>query len=306
MQPGLNARPKKGFHVVPRLSLAGRLNIETRDARPSDKEPLMDFIRNVWGGHDYIPYVWDSWIRDRAAKLFVVEVDGKPVGMSRMRILPDGMAWLEGARVHPDYRRRGLASLLARHSMEVGKRAGIKAYRLSSSSYNRAAHAQVKKMGFREVTRISVYESPSKANYSPLKSVWRADKMESQKVQPVVERSPEYRLGAGVYWDDFSAVSLTARIIDGLIREESVFLTEGGVAVARIGGEGGEIWRQVCFVTGTPEATVRLVEHVFGTRERARAHRRLIYLPQGSRVIREMRELGLKRTWPLVLFEKIA
>lgn len=264
----------------------------------------MAFIRNVWRGHDYIPSVWDTWIRDRTARMFVVEVDRRPVGMSRLCFLPDGIAWLEGARIHPDYRRMGLASMLGQHSIEVGKSEGIEVYRLISSSFNRAAHAQVKKMGFHEVTRVSVYESSAGARFSSQRIVRQATRGEGHEVKAEVERSPEYKLGAGLYWDVFSAVSLTAEVISGLIRESSIFRTEGGVAIAKIGGEGREIWRQVCFLCGTPDAATRLVSHVFGMHEKAKTCRRLVYMPQGSRLISVMRELGLRRTWPLVLFEK--
>src|SRR5271157_1929223 len=99
----------KGFPVESRSF--PHLQTRIREARPSDKEPLIDFIKDVWGGHDYIPKVWDAWIGDRKARMFVVEVDGRPVGMNRMRFLPDGVAWLEGARIHPDFRRKGLATM---------------------------------------------------------------------------------------------------------------------------------------------------------------------------------------------------
>ena len=92
---------------------------ENRPARPSDKAPLMSFIREVWGGHDYIPYVWDWWLKDRTGKMFVVEVDGVPVGMNRVRFLEDGSAWFEGVRVHPDFRGKGLATMLGENSMKV-------------------------------------------------------------------------------------------------------------------------------------------------------------------------------------------
>jgi hypothetical protein len=127
---------------------------------------------------------------------------------------------------------------------------------------------------------------------------------ESHEVQAELERSREYRLGAGLYWDVFSAVSLTAEVVDGLIREGSIFHTGGGIAIAKIGGEGGEVWRQICFVSGTPDAAEMLVRHVFGMHGQARINRKLAYMPQGSSLISVMREIGLKRTWPLVLFEK--
>jgi GNAT superfamily N-acetyltransferase len=280
------------------------LDIEIRDARPSDKLPLMSFIKDVWGGHDYIPSVWDSWIGDRKAKLIVVEVDGKQVGLSRMRFLPDGVGWLEGARIHPDYRRRGLASMMGEHLIQTGLGRGVGSYRLTSGSQNRAAHAQVKKAGFVEKARVSVYEPEGGARFKAQSGVWKAEADECSEIQSLLEESREYRLGARVYWDVFSAVTLTPDVLATLVRQGSVFRTEEGVAIGRIGGEGGEIWRQICFVTGSPDGVTKLAKHIFGKKEESKTDRKLAYMPQGSPHIRTLKKLGLKRAWSLVLFEK--
>jgi hypothetical protein len=74
------------------MGRAPLLSVKIRNARPSDKGPLLDFIKDVWGGHDYIPGVWDEWLADASAEMSVIEVDGRQVGMNRMRSLPDGGA----------------------------------------------------------------------------------------------------------------------------------------------------------------------------------------------------------------------
>ncbi|HKT22045.1 MAG TPA: GNAT family N-acetyltransferase, partial [Nitrososphaerales archaeon] len=112
------------------------MDVAVRPARLSDRAPLMSFIKDVWGGHDYIPRVWDHWIRDPRNKMFVVTVDGTPVGMNRLRFMEDGSAWFEGARVHPDYRSQGLGSLLGENSMKLAKDLGITTFRLTSGSRN--------------------------------------------------------------------------------------------------------------------------------------------------------------------------
>jgi predicted GNAT family acetyltransferase len=122
----------------------------------------MSFIRNIWGGHDYIPRVWDAWLNDKQGKMFVVEVDGVPVGMSRVRFLEDGSAWLEGARVHPAFRGKGLASMLGENSVLFARGKGATLFRLTSGSRNRAAHRQIARIGFREVARYGVYEPPKR------------------------------------------------------------------------------------------------------------------------------------------------
>jgi GNAT superfamily N-acetyltransferase len=286
--------------------------IMIREARPSDKEPLMAFIKDVWGGHDYIPHVWDSWIDDRAAKMYVVEVDGKQVGMSRIRVLPDGIGWLEGARIHPEYRGLGLASMAGRYIMRKWRdEKGLVTYRLTSGSYNKSAHRQVAKMGFGEISRVSVYGAPRDSGFREQKGVWKAKARELGEVRRTVEGSKEYRSGGGVYWDSFSAVGLTPKVLEGLVRDGLVYRSDGAAAIGKVGGEGEDTWRQVCFATGEPREVTKLIKHVFGRRETRkkrqkavqRGERKLVYAPQGTPLISTVRQMGLTRAFSLVLFE---
>lgn len=275
-----------------------------RPARPSDKAPLMEFIKGIWGGHDYIPHVWDEWIRDRSARISVVEVDGKAVGMCRVRFVEDGSAWLEGARIHPDYRGMGLASMLGRRSMKVARERGARVCRLTSGSTNRRAHRQVLKMGFKETARISLYVPMKGARFKAQRRVKVSTRANLSDVVRRIVKSKEYRLGRGVFWESFSVISLTPESIARCVERGSVYISGEGVAIGRIGGEGRGVWRQVCFLAGPPQDAVKLVRHIFGRRERRRTTRRMVYLPQGSPLASALREAGIKRRSSYFLFER--
>jgi GNAT superfamily N-acetyltransferase len=279
------------------------LDAIVREARKSDREPLMSFIKQVWHGHDYIPRVWDEWIEDESAKMFVVEVDGRPVGMNRIRFLPDGNGWLEGVRIHPDYRGKGLASLLGRTSMEEGRRRGVRTFRLTSSSWNWSAHRQIARMGFTEVSRVSVYSAGGRVKPRPQPGVKVAGPEDAEVVLGLVRRSREFRIGGGVLWDRFAAVSLTDYVVGGLIAEGAVYLSDGAVAIAREGSEGKEPWNQVCFVGGEPDECMSLISHVFAIRGDKGAWR-IVYVPQGSHLIERLRKVGMKREFSMILYER--
>jgi GNAT superfamily N-acetyltransferase len=280
------------------------MNFRVRPARPADKVQLMSFIKDTWGGHDYIPRVWDEWLKDETGKMFVVEADGVPVGMSRVRFLEDGSAWFEGARVHPEFRGRGLASMLGENSMRIAMDRGVKVFRLTSWSRNRAAHRQIARMDFKESSRISAYEPEKGARFAPQKGVRLAGMNDLSRVTRLIRESREFWLGSGVYWDAFAAAFLSPAIIKMLVGEGSVWITGKSVVVAKLGGEGGETWKQVCFLTGKGDEPVKLVRHVFGLKNRAKTTRRIIYLPQGSRVIGTLRRAGFSRLTSLILFER--
>lgn len=279
------------------------MEAKVRPARPSDKKPLMSFIKNVWGGHDYIPYVWDWWMKDPNGEMFVVEVDGAPVGMNRVRFLEDGSAWFEGVRVHPDHRGKGLASMLGENSMRVAKKRGIRVFRLTSGSRNRLAHRQIARIRFEEIARYSAYE-PAKGKRLPRrKGARKAGKDDLDRVIELIEGSREYRLGRGVFWHGYTAASLTPDVIRKLVLEGAVWTYGEAVAVTREYGERW-IWEELCFIGGPAEDAMALVNSLVGWSRRAKE--RWIFVPQGSPIVHELRENGFKRSYAGILFERTA
>jgi GNAT superfamily N-acetyltransferase len=280
------------------------LHLKVRKARPSDKTPLMSFIKDVWGGHDYIPHVWDYWIRDKSAKMFVIEADGIPVALNRVRFLGDGSAWFEGARVHPDYRRMGLASMLGDNAMRVAVKNGATVFRLTSGSRNKASHGQVAKMGFGEVTRFSIYEPEKGRRFHPSIAVRTAKRDDIDSVMRSMKESREYRLGRGALWDGFAAMALTRAVVKNALDESSVYVCDGAVAIRRLGREGKEIWNQIGYISGDPEPAVKLIDSIFAMK--GRFDWRFVMVPQGSPLVGALRRHGLRRSFSNVLFERVA
>jgi len=280
------------------------LRLKVRRARPSDKMPLMSFIKDVWGGTDYIPHVWDYWIRDKSAKMFVVEADGRAVALNRVRFLADGSAWFEAARVHPELRRKGLASMLGENAMKVAVKNGASVFRLTSGSRNKASHGQVAKMGFGEVARFSSYEAEKSRRFHPRGGVMVAKPHDLDTIMGYIRQSREYGLGRGVLWDGFVASSLTPAVVEDAIGEDSVYVCDGAVAIRRLGREGKEIWNQIGYLSGNAGPAMKLVDSIFATR--GRFDWRFATVPQGSPLIGTMRRHGLRRNFSNVLFERMA
>jgi len=283
------------------------MTVIVREAKPSDKKPLMDFVTKTWGGHDYIPSVWDEWLRDKDGKIFVVEVDGKQVGMNRVRLLKDGTGWLEGVRIHPDFRGKGLASLLGEKSMQYASKLGVSSFRLASSSRNTAAHRQVAKMGFSEVARFDVLRARSKSRLLRRGGVDRLSPADLSKALRVLRGSDEYRAGMGVYWDAFVARALDREALSELIAKGYVFSAgdeKGNNALAVCGRarEGEEGWLQMSFLCGKPELCKKIVSHLFRSSRPSRDEN-FVFLPKGSRLSKSLKEIGLRKYFQMVVFE---
>ena len=276
------------------------MDARVRPARPSDKAPLMSFIRKVWGGHDYIPQVWDGWLRDPRGIVSVVEVGGVPVGMNRVQFLEDGSAWFEGVRVHPDYRGKGLATLLGENSMRVARERGVGVFRLTSGSTNKMAHRQISRMKFSEVSRFSVYAPRSLSRGAGGARKVEVDELD--EVSATMKSSKEYSLGSGVFWDNYTAASLTPEVQRKLVREGAVWRRGKAVGVTRLGAGGA--WEQACFIGGPPSDAVPLAAFLVGRKKTAREH--WVFVPQGSPIIKGLRQRGFRRNFAMILFERRA
>lgn len=276
---------------------------KVRPAKPSDKGPLMSFIKDVWGGHDYIPYVWEQWLRSRNGRMFVVEAGGIPVGMNRVSFLDDGSAWFQGARVHPEHRGKGMATLLGESSMKFALERGARVFRLTTGSRNYASRRQTARMKFGEIARFSVYTPPEGA-------VWRRERVvrpsreDLDDVLRLIRSTREFRLGSGVFWHNFAAASLTRDVVARLLEEGAVRRLGKGVAVVKAGGEASEAWEQVCFVGGpVPDACRLVLSEVGRLRD---AEERWVFVPQKSPLISGLRKEGFAREFSQILFERRA
>jgi len=278
------------------------MEVKVRPARAADKPPLMSFIKDVWGGHDYIPFVWDQWLRSKTGKMFVVLADGVPVGMNRVRFLEDGSAWFEGARVHPDFRGRGLASMLGENSMKLAAARGVTVFRLTSGSRNRAAHRQISRIKFHEAARFSVYEPPKGRRLKPVGEPGRMGPGELETAMRLLKHAREFRLGGGVFWHDFTAAALSRRVVSGLLAEGGVWRDGDAVAISRTGGEGEGNWEEICYLGGPAQNSMRLVRALIGRYKKAKE--RFVFVPQGSPLVNALRKEGYVRNFSMMLFER--
>ena len=197
-----------------------------------------------------------------------------------------------------------MATALGEESMHYAVKKGVNLFKLTSWSRNKAAHRQIARMGFRESSRMSAYEPGKGAKFTPQKEVRQAKIGDLGKVARLISGSREYSLGSGVYWDSFKATSLSESMIERLVREGSVWTSADSVAIGRLGGEGGEKWKQVCFLEGEDGDALKLVKHVFGLKSATKPSRRIVYLPQRSRLIGLLRREEFTSLTSVVLFEK--
>jgi len=92
-----------------------------REARYSDKQTVLKFCKNTFFWGDYIEDVWDYWLSE--GSLFVAE-KSIPLGICHA-VFFKNQVWIEGIRVDPQFRRKGIASKLIQKIESMAKQKQI-------------------------------------------------------------------------------------------------------------------------------------------------------------------------------------
>lgn len=206
--------------------------MKIRPAKRSDKHEILSFCINTFSWGDYIDRVWDYWYRN--GKLLVVEESGRKIAMSHMAICNSSKSvWLEGVRVHPDYRRSRIATELIGKMIHYGKQKDMRQASAIVDVANVASQRMLEKNGFEIISRWAYYSTDEKpvrkksnarlATIGELDDLWQ-----------YLQVSEIYSLSAGRYVKSWHWYALDRKTLRNLIKEESVIMIDrpvSGVAI---------------------------------------------------------------------------
>lgn len=125
-----------------------------RRGRPDDHAALAAFTTDTFDWGDYVADAFIEWLADPAIEVLVVEhaTDG-PVAVATLKQPAPHEAWLAAARVHPDHRRKGLASMMNDTAVAWATERGDRVARLVIEDWNEAPQRQVEGLGYRRTSR---------------------------------------------------------------------------------------------------------------------------------------------------------
>jgi len=133
-------------------------NLIIRAAKKEDEQDIQEISRLTWDGQDYIYEVFEEWLRD--GHFFVAEINNKVIGTAKLTIFPDKVGWLEGLRVHPEYRGQGIGRKLQDFTREYGlnliRKGLINCLEFSTYYKNQRSIQMALKDGFRIVKRFYI------------------------------------------------------------------------------------------------------------------------------------------------------
>lgn len=138
------------------------MKLTMRRVELSDIKDILEISRRVWAGHDYLPSVIKEWLKDQNSYTYGAEVDGRLVGLDNLRLVENGRTgWMEGLRVHPDYRGKGLAYKLTNHMIKEGYRLKVQRLRYTTAVDNLASLKLAEKTGFKRLLEMGVFWHPN-------------------------------------------------------------------------------------------------------------------------------------------------
>lgn len=232
------------------MAAAGELNLQLRPVRPADRERILELTKDVWGGHDYVPRVFDDWVSNASATFQAVEVDGVVVGLHRLRPYAPGLIWYEGLRVASSHRRQGIARAMLDSAIAEAREQGFAEIRLGTAS--EAAIRLFENAGFKRLVDVRWWQATRVEGGEPARI---PDPSEADKLWLAAAGSPGLDLYHGVTADFAEAHDIGPAEFARLAGLGMLRAVAGGRAVAGLRRPWGESV-SVAFIAGTG-ATLR-------------------------------------------------
>jgi N-acetylglutamate synthase-like GNAT family acetyltransferase len=149
--------------------------VKIRRLRFSDRDDVLEISRHVWDGHDYVPLVFEQWLKDKNSYFYGVEVDGRVVAVANLHLIENKRTgWMEGLRVHPEFRGKGYANDLTRLLVQKGEDLGVDRLRYTTGENNAASLKLASNAGFSRLLDKAVFwcmkpkKAPAVQRYLPI------------------------------------------------------------------------------------------------------------------------------------------
>ncbi len=190
----------------------------------ADLGDILEISQYVWEGHDYLPYSIRSWLADPAAFTFGIRVRNLLVALANLRVIEGGRTgWMEGLRVHPDYRGRGFADALTEHVIRKAKDLRVQRLRYTTSVENVASLRLAAKFGFSRLLVMDVFRCSTPSTISQ-DGTWRVARSNPVAVHSLLKGPPPLA-PANVLIYDWKALDNSLRNLRALASNHAFYVT---------------------------------------------------------------------------------
>jgi GNAT superfamily N-acetyltransferase len=214
---------------------------------------VVEITKDVWGGRDYLPDVFDDWVSEAGSAFQAAELDGRVVGVQRIRPYAPGLVWYEGLRVASSHRRQGIARAMLLSAIAEAREQGFNEIRLATA--NADAAALFDSVGFERRIDVRWWRAPRVEGGDPPRI---PDPSEALRLWSAIAASPGIDLFHGMTTDFNESHDLNAGELARLAEIGMLRAGPGGRAVAGL----REPWRNniaVGFLAGRGAALRELL-----------------------------------------------
>jgi N-acetylglutamate synthase-like GNAT family acetyltransferase len=277
--------------------------VKIRKAKPSDKAPILEISKKIWGGHDYLPGVWDDWLADKKARFVVAIVNGRTVGCAHASLQANYVSWLDGVRVHEQYRGLGIAGKLNHTLVQWARREGARVARLSTGISNHASREHLAKIGFPVMQTFQRLESARGLRVKPAgvttsrgsaKSLWNW-----------LKTRPSFAENHAMYSEGWTWYPLTLQTLRKLMSHGQVFtiIKDKRPKACCIFVDEDRVLT-MGFVAGERTDVVKFARMLRYLMFRKKREKLRVLLPSKSALVRVLERLGFEKAAKILVYEK--
>lgn len=205
--------------------------------RPLDKddfEDVLDISKSIWNGHDYLPKVFEEWIEDPDSHVFGIVINDKVVSIANLRVIDQGTTgWMEGLRVHVDYRGQGLANKITDHLVQEAKKLKLQRLRYTTAASNVESLAIAYRVGMKELFRMGIFWDDVYVSFGLEGNHEGIEKIRPDNLFSIVDRIP---IMDNIIIQDWKAIEVTKEGIDTLGEKNEFWISEKSGVTLSIGG----------------------------------------------------------------------
>lgn len=279
------------------------VKVKIRKATSSDKAPILEISKKIWGGHDYLPSVWDDWVVDKKARFIVATVNGRTVACARASLQTKDVAWLEGVRVNEQYRGFGIAGKLNHSLVEWARRKGARVARLSTGSSNRASREHLAKIGFPLMQTFQRLESTKTLRAKP--AGVRTPRGSAETLWSWLRTRPSFAENHAMYSDGWTWYPLTHQTFRKLVSQGQVLtIIKDEQLKASCIFVDEDKFLTMGFVAGEKSDVVKFGRMLRFLMFRKKRENLRVLLPSKSSLVRALVRAGFQKTARILVYQK--
>jgi GNAT superfamily N-acetyltransferase len=202
-----------------------------RPGRIEDLPAVKEIAKDVWDGHDYMPYVWNDWLNEPDNLMTVLEIEGQVAGFYSLKLFigqTDRSSWWQGVRVATAFKRQGLAAQMLEHAIEVSRKHGLDWLRFGTGDTNYIMHHLAERSGFRFVGPYSCLTISE--DFEPLEEISEGGQIkvmspdtDFERVQNFMKNSADWQKGEGLLCDSWAWKKIEPDLIKDFLRKGWVY-----------------------------------------------------------------------------------